>query len=330
MTHCTFLTAGGADAGLGHVVEAIAIARRLPTDADVDFIVPNDGSAAAMLESHGISRVSVVPWPKVPAAVADSDPTTLVVDVPDIDVERLATIRAALDGARLVALGRPGATLSDDPGSQADVVVDFSKDVEEWSSRRVEREGTVFLEGPRYFVPRPAFEDYRGAWEERTAVGEALLLFGGSDPSNHTERFATTFLAETDWRLDLVMGPGYRFESPLRDALADYPVDRVRLTRNADDVPVRLATTDVLVTSPGQTMFESLYVGCPLVGICQTDEQASIYGSLPFVHEIDDVEDEVELVLETRTAFRRGDLSTGDVGGGVGEIVAEIVGPNLG
>jgi len=316
-----FVVDGGPEAGMGHVYETITLSADLPPPSSRVALIESDGPALDMLQEAGIPATQFAGTDDLVDRLSALSPSTVVFDHPDLRESMLAAVATHDAVDRVVAIGNTLTNIPATAGDYCDAVVNYSKDVTTFESRRRRSGDTLFLEGPAYFVVRSTFDRYRDAWRpdsgdaaagDGAAAGEfpvsdVLLLFGGSDPSNYTTKVGDRLLASpTDYHVDFVLGPGFDYESTLKDAIAQYDSAEYTVRRNVDDVGKMMVSTDALLTSPGLTTFEAIYVGCPLAAICQTSAHTKAYRSVEFAYEYDAIDDVDRLVAETYDRFTGG------------------------
>lgn len=193
------------------------------------------------LEEYGVACLPIA---------SHERPTIAVVDIPDIDPERMATLRESCDV--LVALTPP-----DDARLLPDLVV---------YQGRTDRPRTLdwrgfcgeWFEGPDWVILRESIRRHSLLRKEHNR--RVLITAGGSDPHDIVSR-AHAVLADDDWfRLSPIWGP-----------FAEHPKDEPH--RRADMIE-RYAWADVAAISYGMTAFECLASGIPCVAVSISDDHA--------------------------------------------------------
>jgi Spore coat polysaccharide biosynthesis protein, predicted glycosyltransferase len=217
---------------------------------------------------------------KIPDILLRQQPDVVVVDKPSISEWFLSHISEVLSKkTRIVAIGDMGENLSDNAPEYCDVVVDH--DVRNGYShskiRYVEEAATLQLIGLQHFILRPQFYEIKTTDTVPETVGKILLMFGASDPSNYTTK-ALNQLLDADRQFDdinVVLGPGYQDLDVLESNLKPESKERESLTieRDVSDVAVRMLSADLVITSPGLTMIESLFLQTPVVAFYQNTLQ---------------------------------------------------------
>jgi spore coat polysaccharide biosynthesis predicted glycosyltransferase SpsG/L-amino acid N-acyltransferase YncA len=130
---------------------------------------------------------------------------------------------------------------------------------------------TRFFCGPRYWILRQEFHDYKQ--KNKTAgkmVRRITLIFGASDPSNLSSRILNELLKlERNFEIDLCLGVHFNYFKELNQVLAEYPgkQDCISLHINEKNMAGMMYRADLVITSPGTSAFEALSVGTPIIAI---------------------------------------------------------------
>jgi len=107
-----------------------------------------------------------------------------------------------------------------------------------------------------------------------------LVTMGGADSGNVTRKVmgALRLTKISGLKVDVVVGPANPHLAGLRSVAAASGCD-MRLTRDAADMPRRMAWADLAVTSGGVTCRESACVGLPtIVGISASNQSGNVRG----------------------------------------------------
>ncbi len=137
---------------------------------------------------------------------------------------------------------------------------------------------TRLLLGARYILLRPEFLKWRGWKREIPKVGRKLLVtLGGADPGNTTLRVIQAIKRVKAHRLEAVVlaggnNPHYeKLQSAARNSIA-----RIRLERDATNMPELMAWADIGVSGAGTTSWELAFMGLPSLLLVQAENQAAI------------------------------------------------------
>lgn len=143
---------------------------------------------------------------------------------------------------------------------------------------------TKLLLGTSYVVLRNEFLPWIG-WKRETSrvVRNLLITMGGSDPSNASERILDSLALMTphnkDWDVALVVGAGNPHWPVLQSGLKRSPL-RVRVVRDAQDIPKLMAWADVAIACAGTTAYEFCFMGLPSILFTAADNQLGIANHL--------------------------------------------------
>lgn len=125
------------------------------------------------------------------------------------------------------------------------------------------------LSGISNAILAPNFETLAQRGATRDSVEEILLLFGGTDPCNLTEKSLRALRQiEYDGRCSVVLGPGYRSEIQLSDFGLHGQVHR-----NIKFIPALMRNADMAISSAGRTITELISLGVPVLCLCQNDKE---------------------------------------------------------
>lgn len=134
--------------------------------------------------------------------------------------------------------------------------------------------GPDLLEGPRYALLRPEFQQQRAQAARRVGpVRRILINLGGFDPKGYTwpvvQQCSALFGAEVT--LDVVVGPG----NPDQKSLEDWSAERENrlLTVQAPDMAARMLAADLAVGAGGSSAWERCCMGLPSVSLVLADNQ---------------------------------------------------------
>ena len=139
---------------------------------------------------------------------------------------------------------------------------------------------TKLLLGSRYAMLRREFKAWRN-WKREippTAL-RVVVTMGGSDPENVTEHVLRSLGSSETQDLEVMaLVNGNRSIQSLRP-LAN-SLERIRLVESAANVPELMAWADIAIIAGGGTLWELLYMGCPVVSYARNAEQETILSYL--------------------------------------------------
>ena len=136
-------------------------------------------------------------------------------------------------------------------------------------------EQCVTLLGPEYVLLRPEFTQARERLRGRDGtVRRILVFFGGSDPTNETEKVmaALSLLGRPDIEVDVVVG----LANPKRDAIQALcdALPNVSFHCQVSNMAERILNADLGVGAGGAGMWERCYLGLPAITVVFAANQA--------------------------------------------------------
>jgi UDP-2,4-diacetamido-2,4,6-trideoxy-beta-L-altropyranose hydrolase len=270
------LADAGRRIGTGHVHRAVALAAAFEAaGAQARLLTPTDGMAPALARALGRSPVELPPILSAgyPAALG------LALDRAGLDLIILdlwpRELRAHGFLADRAAVTTVSIALLDFPHPRfEDLSIHPSPAVLPHGHRRGSRGGVVpVLSGPAYLVVDPAYH----AIPDRAPPPVArriLVTLGGTDPKGLTEA-ALELLGRVREPLEITVLAG---RMPGRaTALRGRPSPshhRVEVLPAVEDMPRRMAETDLVVLSGGATRYEAAAAGTPFAALSINRTQA--------------------------------------------------------
>lgn len=131
----------------------------------------------------------------------------------------------------------------------------------------------LFL-GPRYALLRDEFITARQTLRERDGIVRRILLFfGGSDPTNETEKalLALSHPAYRNLLVDVVVGSSNPVGDRIRDLCASMP--NVAFHRQVSNMAELMVLADLAIGAGGSTTWERCFLGLPTLILIVADNQ---------------------------------------------------------
>jgi len=141
---------------------------------------------------------------------------------------------------------------------------------------------TRLLLGSRYILLRREFARWREWKREIPALGRKILItMGGSDPDDLTSRAVEALSGAGIVGLEAigVVGSGNPHLESLR-RLAGQCGESVRLLTEPANMPDLMAWADMALIAAGGTLWELLFMGCPVLSYARNPVQANIVSQL--------------------------------------------------
>jgi UDP-2,4-diacetamido-2,4,6-trideoxy-beta-L-altropyranose hydrolase len=269
--------------GTGHVMRCLALGQAWQDAGGrvvFSFAEATD-SVRARIASEGMDTVAV----EAKAASADDARSTrelarrngadwVVLDGYHFDAGYRDELRS--DGQKLLFLDDEGI----ETRCSAEVILNQNSDaVEEMYPCREEH--TKSLLGTQYALLRREFLVWR-AWKKEIAssANQLLVTMGGSDPDNLTAVVIQVLSGITIDGLHATViagGSNPHFES-LRHAASNSSA--VRLQASASNMPELMAHADLAIIAGGGTLWELLYMSCPVMSFSRNPVQSRILKDL--------------------------------------------------
>jgi spore coat polysaccharide biosynthesis predicted glycosyltransferase SpsG/CMP-N-acetylneuraminic acid synthetase len=241
--------------GMGHAYRAVAVAQEI---AHHQVAIATDSGKPLGAELFGRYPFELC------AVDGDEDFLRLVQERrPDLVIlDQLDTRRAYVQALREAA--KSVVTFEDlgEGAVEADLVVsDLYKNLDVPGERQ--------LSGVANAVLAPAFETVGGPAPFREKPENVLVVFGGTDPSNLTEKTLRALSeAKFDGEVTIVVGPGKREGI----SLENYGL-RGQVLSDVAYMPGVMRTADVALSSGGRTVTELISLGVPVVCLCQNEKE---------------------------------------------------------
>lgn len=163
----------------------------------------------------------------------------------------------------------------------ATAILDQNAGASEYFYRNRER-STDLLLGTRFVLLRREFT----AWHRRkratsTMARKILITMGGSDPENLTLRSikAVSLLRNEELEVVIVVGAGNSYLDSLQAAVAARG-NQYRVLTNVSSMPELMAWADIAIIAGGGTLWELLYMGCPVMTFARNSQQEEVLSYL--------------------------------------------------
>ena len=272
-----FLTEGSSEMGMGHVYRSITFARALLANLGVKayFLTKSGGNVIKLIEDENFPTIKLKEDDEIVYHLKKLDINLIVIDNLDFKEEILKQIKDTVN-ANVVMVDN----LTPKNDGYADIVMSLVRS--NFSNKNIYNKNieTMYFCGPKYLILRDEFDIFKNKKDLKPKIEDILLIFGGSDPSNHT----TTVLKKLsdDVRVNIVLGPEFKHFNDLDKILKKKPSDNVVIHKEPGNVAELMYNADLVITSPGLSMFEAVYVGSPVLVISQNALQNRYYSPLNY------------------------------------------------
>lgn len=275
--------------GSGHIMRCLTLAEYLRrTGAEVSFVCRDlPGNVAYLVEQRGFS----VRWLNLTdnadreadayatAAIVGQGrfPEWLIVDHYGLDAHWERILRPFAQRAMVI----------DDLANRehvCDILLDANFYFQlETRYEKLVPPGTRLLLGPKFALLRPEFLQVERQGQYDGNIKRILTFFGGSDPTNETQKLidALQYLPERSFALDVVVGAG----NPRRYDIARQCacLDDVRFFCQVNIMAELMAQADLAIGAGGTALWERCYLGLPSIVIAVADNQVETAQALAAV-----------------------------------------------
>lgn len=262
-----FRVEGYREIGLGHIYRVITLADRM-IDHDIFFVVSTRSQMGIhKLKSHfypviefdgkNLSEIK---------AIESCKPDIIINDILNTSLSYIQNLKQR--GYTVINFEDRG-----DGTLEADLVINAMYDL-------IPREkNNRILVGPEYVCLRDEFYSIPPP-EVKAAVTNILLLFGGTDPQDLSQRTLKWLdKIEGDWKITVIVGLGYRNISGL-EKLAKTVKKEVQLIFDTSVVSKYISEADIGITYAGRSVFELAVMGIPsVVMACNERETHHVFAT---------------------------------------------------
>ncbi|MDU4959264.1 MAG: UDP-2,4-diacetamido-2,4,6-trideoxy-beta-L-altropyranose hydrolase [Sporomusaceae bacterium] len=142
---------------------------------------------------------------------------------------------------------------------------------------------TRLLLGPQFTLLRSEFSQVERHGQCDGSIKRILAFFGGSDPTNETEKLlaALKYLPERSFGLDVVVGAGNSRRYTIEHQCE--LLENVRFFCQVNNMAELMAQADLAIGAGGTTLWERCYLGLPSIVIAVADNQIETSQALAHV-----------------------------------------------
>jgi UDP-2,4-diacetamido-2,4,6-trideoxy-beta-L-altropyranose hydrolase len=268
MMKIAFVTEGGPDMGMGHIVRMVTLAGEIGDKAELSFLTKSDMTTLKHIKEAGFIAYKLNDDSEMLESLKELKPDIVVIDKLEVEENFAKTLKASIK-TRLVIFENTSAA-----NEYADIVVNAVFGSQFENRRFLDKNtNTLYFYGPKYWILRKEFCEFNRTEEILSGkVTKVLLIFGGSDPSNLTSTVLNELLSlKKDFRIDVVLGLHFEYFDALNRVLTQHPAkkENVNIYKNIRNVAELMHKADLVITSPGLSVFEALSVMTPVIAVHQ-------------------------------------------------------------
>ncbi len=323
-----FVVDGGKDRGMGHVQQSVTLARELKDKADVIFLTKSDLSVVSKMRNSDLIVIVRSNDDEILRSLKEINPQWIIIDKMDVEEGFAKKIKEDTSSKLAIFTNITTANQYADMAVTADYGTYFKN-----TKFFDEKTGTLYYYGPRYWILRKEFcQGYGESKKVAEGIERILIMFGGSDPLNITSAVLNELLGlKEHYVFDIILGASFTFFDELNRVLEKYADRRrhVNSYKNIENVAELMRNADLVITSPGLSLFESLCVGTPVIAFhqnkIQKERTAQVYrGFIPTLS-IGDVHKLPEMILQRKFLNPNDDFIRNlQIGQGKKELVEEF------
>ena len=320
ITNIAFITEGSSEMGMGHVYRSLTFAKELMTNlgAKIYFLTKSSENIIKKIEEENFTTIKLKNDEEIVDYVTKLNIDAVIIDNLVFNENILKKIK---DSMKIVIVDN----ITSKNNEYADIVISLVRSNfvnKNFFDKNIK---TKFFCGPKYLMLRDEFDTLRKKENLKPEIEDILLIFGGSDPSNLTSRVLEKL--NENMRINIVLGPEFKHFDNLNQTLERHGNKNIIIHNQPDNIAELMYNADLVITSPGLSMFEAAYIGSPVLVISQNSIQHHYYLPLNYEYLINksDIDYLEDYLKELSSLKRRNDIvdffKVLDIGVGKVEII---------
>lgn len=322
-----FITDGGLKMGMGHVYRCLTLAEEIKNTAEICFLTKSTKIVVNKISAHGYTVSKLKSNKETIEKIREIKPDVVVIDKLIVDIDFTKFLKNNLNIKRLVLFDN-----SSKANMYADVVVNAIVGNNFENRKYIDKiTNTLYFYGPKYLTLRKIFYKYKKKKDRINGIKNILLTFGGSDPSNLTCKVLKMLINDNknDLKITIVLGPHFIYCDELNKVLEMCKHNGlcIKIYKDIENIAELMYNSDLVITSPGLSMFESLFIGVPTIAICQNDPQRDVYRDFEFVCSIECIDNIEKITFKIYNSLPNMMRNIGklEIGEGKKEIIDTIL-----
>jgi len=320
-------TEGGLKLGLGHIYRTLSLANQLKKYANIKFLTTSGDIEINKIRGNNFEVFRGENIAEIENQLNLNKPQIVIIDKLEVEESFCRDIKQSFN-PKMVIFGNTSSA-----NKSADIVINAAIGTKHRNKSFIDKNtGTLYLEGPKYLVLRDEFYEHKNSYKFKNDLKRMLLIFGGSDQANLTSRVLNKLLnMDYDFKIEVVLGAKFGFHSELNQVLDKHEnkKEKVNIYKDVNNVSKLISNSDLLITSPGATMFESFCIGAPTIAFYQNPHQKKVmFKNFPIAFDFNEVENFEEFIFDFYNDYyeNKKKIDALEVGMGKGEIIKSIVG----
>ena len=296
-----FLTEGSSKIGMGHVYRSITFAKEMMEILGVKayFLTKSNLNVVKTIENENFNVIKLNDDDEIVDILEELNINLTIIDNLNFKESILSQIKDKLDIKVMMV-----DNLTPKNDEYADVVLSLVRSNFKNIDCYNKTINTRYYCGPKYLILRDEFDSFKNKKDLKPEIEDILLIFGGSDPSNHTSNVLEKL--NNNIRVNIVLGPEFKHFDELDKVNKKIQNKNVIIHKEPGNIPELMYNADLVITSPGLSMFEAAYVGSPVLAISQNDLQNHYYAPLNYKYLLPKSDlDRIEYYLEELSSLER-------------------------
>lgn len=321
----SIFTDGNVKMGLGNVYRTISLANQLKKYAKIKFLTTSDDEIISKIKKNNFGVFQGKNINAIEGQAKMDKPEILIIDKLDVNESFCENIKKSFN-PKIVIFGNTTSA-----NKFADVVINAIIGTNYKNRSYVDKYNrTLYLEGPKYLVLRDEFYDYKNSYKFVNNLEKILLIFGGSDQANLSSKILKKLLCiDRKFKIDIILGLKFKYGPGLNNILNQNNKDHkaINIYKDANNVSELMRGSDLVITSPGTTMFESFCIGIPTIALYQNKLQKDIFKNFIMTYDLDEIKNFKNFLIETYNDYNKNKIKIDElkVGDGKDEIIRSII-----
>jgi spore coat polysaccharide biosynthesis predicted glycosyltransferase SpsG len=133
-----------------------------------------------------------------------------------------------------------------------------------------------------------------------------------------------------NFKISIILGPAFKFDNQLTKIIKKYinKKDEVIIYKNINNISEMMINTDLVITSPGTTIFESFSIGVPTIAFFQNSFEREIFSGFVLCYELNKIENLKNFLFTIYSDYyqNKKTIDKLEVATGKNEIIKNILG----
>lgn len=320
-------TEGGLKLGLGHIYRTLSLANQLKKYANIKFLTTSGAIEINKIRENNFEFFRGENITEIKNQLDLNKPQIVIIDKLEVEESFCRDIKQSFN-PRVVIFGNTSSA-----NKFADIVINAAIGTNYRNKSFIDKNtNTLYFEGPKYLVLRDEFYEHKNSYEFKNDLKRILLIFGGSDQANLTSRVLNKLLSmDYDFKIDVVLGVKFGFHFELNQVLDKHErkEEKVNIYKDVNNISELILNSDLIITSPGTTMFESFCIGAPTIAFYQNPYQKNVmFKNFPMAFDFNEIYNFEGFIFGFYNKYyeNKKKIDALEVGMGKDEIIKSIIG----